>query len=77
MRRAFSRFQLRSFSASRPDETANNAKEMWAYAHPKYVEHLQEIKRTVLNYEKLRAQREAATRTSEASKASKAFGAQP
>jgi hypothetical protein len=54
------RKSLKAILMSESNEGANNAKEMWAYAHPKYVEHLQEIKRTVLNYEKLRAQREAA-----------------
>jgi hypothetical protein len=60
------RKSLKAILMSESNEGANNAKEMWAYAHPKYVEHLQEIKRTVLNYEKLRAQREAATMKIEA-----------
>src|SRR5690349_5124905 len=60
------RKSLKAILMSESNLEANNAKETWAYAHPKYVEHLQEVKRTVLNYEKMRAMREAATMKIEA-----------
>jgi hypothetical protein len=60
------RKSLRAMLMAECNEAAANAREQFAYAHPKYVAHLNEIKRTVLNYEKLRAQREAATMKIEA-----------
>src|SRR6185369_5817138 len=54
------RKSLKAILMAECNETAANAREQFAYAHPKMLEHLQEIRRTVLNYEKLRAQREAA-----------------
>lgn len=54
------RKSLRAMLMAESNETAANAREQFAYAHPKYVAHLNEIKRTVLNYEKMRAMREAA-----------------
>lgn len=51
---------LRAVLMAESNESAANAREQFAYAHPKYVAHLDEIKRTVLNYEKMRAMREAA-----------------
>lgn len=54
------RKSLRAMLMTESNETAVNAREQFAYAHPKYVAHLNEIKRTVLNYEKMRAMREAA-----------------
>lgn len=51
---------LRAILMAESNETAANAREQFAYAHPKYLAHLEEIKRTVLNYEKMRAMREAA-----------------
>lgn len=60
------RKSLKAMLMAESNLEANNAKETWAYAHPKYVEHLQEIKRTVLNYEKMRAMREAASMKIEA-----------
>lgn len=52
---------LKAILMAECNETAANAREQFAYAHPKMLAHLQEIKRTVLNFEKLRAQREAAS----------------
>ena len=60
------RKSLKAILMSQSDETANNAKETWAYAHSDYLAHLENIKLTVLNFEKLRAQREAATMKIEA-----------
>lgn len=57
---------LRAVLMAESNETAANAREQFAYAHPKYIAHLNEIKRTVLNYEKMRAMREAATMKIEA-----------
>ena len=60
------RKSLKAILMAECNETAANAREQFAYAHPKMLGHLQEIKRTVLNYEKLRAQREAANMKIEA-----------
>ena len=55
------RKSLKAMLMAESNEAAANVREQFAYAHPKMLAHLQEIKRTVLNYEKLRAQREAAS----------------
>ena len=54
------RKSLKAILMAESNETANNAKETWAYAHPKYLEHLLAYKKSVLEYEKMRAMREAA-----------------
>ena|SRR3990167_2373125 len=60
------RKSLKAILMTESNEPAANAREQFAYAHPKMLAHLQEIKRTVLNFEKLRAQREGATMKIEA-----------
>ena len=54
------RKSLKAILASQSNEKAEAAKERSAYAHPKYLEHLEALKKAVLEDEKNRALRGAA-----------------
>lgn len=55
------RKSLKAILMAQSDEKSAAAREQDAYSHPRYTEHLKTYRAAVLEYEKLRAQREGAT----------------